>query len=97
MIIILSILIGFAIFRGFGSVKSIIRKEPHEDELSKKIMTKTQSISFQISLFLWLAIMYFSDKIEIESHSLIGAGIMGMAIVFSITWLAVKIIGIRNE
>jgi L-2-hydroxyglutarate oxidase LhgO len=40
--------------------------------------------------------MYISDKTEMEAHSLIGAGIMGMAIVFFLSWAALKIFGLRK-
>ena len=60
-------------------------------------MQKTSSLSFYISLYLWLAIMYFSDKIDFETHTVIGAGILGMAVVFVICWLVFNFRGIRNE
>jgi len=41
--------------------------------------------------------MYFSDRIELENHSLIGMGILGMAVVFAISWLVIYFGGINNE
>lgn len=94
-IIILVVL--FAVFVGYKRLTSAKRGEPPEDELSKKVMQKTSSISFYISLYLWLAIMYFSDRIDFETHTVIGAGILGMAVVFAICWLVFNFRGIRNE
>ncbi len=90
------VVVGFAVFIGINRIKSVIQKEPLEDELSKKIMTKASSISYYISIYLWLIIMYFSDKMTLESHSLIGAGILGMAIIFLLSWIGVKMFGVAN-
>jgi hypothetical protein len=46
---------------------------------------------------MWLFVMYISDKTSLPSDSLIGAGIMGMALVFLFCWLGVKFFGIKNE
>jgi peptidoglycan/LPS O-acetylase OafA/YrhL len=91
------ILVGFAVFIGIVRLRSYARKEPAEDELSRNIMTKASSLSFYISLYFWLVVMYYSDKTKLEAHSLIGAGIMGMAIIFLLCWLGVKLVGWKNE
>ncbi len=91
------IVVGFAIFLGVSRLRSKLRKEPAEDELSKRTKTKASSLSFYISIYMWLLIMYLSDKTELETHSLIGAGIMGMALVFFLCWMGVKYIGPRYE
>jgi hypothetical protein len=90
------IIVGFAVFIGIQRLKSHKRKEPVEDEFSKKVMIKTSSLSFYISIYLWLFIMYISDKVELESHSLIGVGILGMAIIFFICWIGIKVFGLRG-
>jgi peptidoglycan/LPS O-acetylase OafA/YrhL len=87
----------FAIFVGFKRLKNVRRGEPPEDELSKKVMKRTASLSYYISLYLWLAIMYFSDKTELETHTIIGAGILGMAAIFGICWVVFNFRGIRDE
>jgi peptidoglycan/LPS O-acetylase OafA/YrhL len=96
-VIIVLVLVGFALYTGAERIKSRIRKEPAEDELSKKIMTKATSLSYLISIYLWLFIMYFSDKTTLPAHSLIGAGILGMAVVFLFCWLGTKYFGIKND
>ena len=94
---VIILVIAFAVFVGYKKVISVQRGEPAEDELSKKVMQKTAAWSYYISLYLWLAIMYFSDRIELENHSLIGMGILGMAVVFAISWLVIYFGGINNE
>jgi len=94
---VIVILVGFALFFGFKRIGSSIRGEPAEDELSKKMLVKASSLSFYISIYLWLIVMYFSDKTKLATHTLIGAGIMGMAIVFALCWIVIYLRGIRNE
>ena len=94
---VILILVAFAIFIGFKRLGSAKRGEPPEDEMSKKVMQRTAALSFYISIYLWLAIMYFSDRIKLESHSLIGAGILGMAVVFAVCWLVIHFGGVKND
>lgn len=94
---VLILVVGFALFIGFKKMTSARRGEPVEDEMSKKVMRKTSSYSYYISLYLWLAIMYFSDKFNYETHVFIGAGILGMALVFTVCWLVFNFRGIKNE
>jgi len=94
---ILILVVGFALFIGFKKLSSARRGEPVEDELSKKVMRKTAAFSYYISLYLWLAIMYFSDRCNYEAHIIIGGGILGMALVFTVCWLMFNFRGVRNE
>jgi peptidoglycan/LPS O-acetylase OafA/YrhL len=94
---VIIIVVGFAVFIGYIKFTSAKRGEPAEDELSKKVMQKAASWSYYISLYLWLAIMYFSDRLKYETHTLIGAGILGMAVIFTVCWLVFNFRGIRNE
>lgn len=94
---IIILIVVFALFTGFKRLSSLRRGEPAEDELSKKVMRSTASLSYYISLYLWLVIMYFSDKVDLETHTVIGAGILGMAVVFGICWLVFNFRGVRNE
>jgi len=94
---VIVLVVVFALFFGYKRLSSSRKGEPPEDEMSKKVMQKTSSLSYYISLYLWLAIMYFSDKLNYETHSIIGAGILGMAVTFAICWLVINFRGIRNE
>ncbi len=94
--LILLIVIAFGIFIGIRRIRSIRSGQPAEDELSLKIMLKASSVSYFISIYLWLLIMYFSDKTEWETHTLIGAGILGMAVILVLSWIFFRIIGLKN-
>ena len=94
---VILLVVGFAVFIGYKRVTSAKRGEPAEDELSKKVMLKTSSLSYYISLYLWLVIMYFSDRLKLETHTIIGVGILGMAVIFTICWLVFNFRGVRNE
>jgi peptidoglycan/LPS O-acetylase OafA/YrhL len=94
---VLILIVSLAVLFGYRRYSSVRRGEPLEDELSKKIIQKTASLSYYISLYLWLALMYFSDKMNYETHTIIGAGMFGMALTFVICWLLFKFTGLRNE
>ena len=95
--VIILVVLGFAVFIGIKRFSSAKRGEPIEDELSKKILVKASSISFYVSIYLWLVIMYYSDKTPLENHTLIGLGILGMALIFAITWVVIHFRGLSNE
>ncbi len=60
---------------------------PAKDELSKDILRRGAATSYYLSLYMWLALMFFEDNIHLEQHSLIGAGILGMAIIYGLSWV----------
>jgi len=91
------LVVGFAIFVGISRIRGSLRNEPLDDELSKKLLQKASSLSYYISIYLWLVLMYFSDRIKLEAHSIMGLGILGMAITFFLSWLGLKIFGLKNE
>ncbi len=91
------IMVGFALFIGFSRVRSHLRREPSEDELSRVVMTKASSLAYYISIYLWLFIMYMSDRTTMATDTLIGAGILGMALVFFFSWLYMKAAWTKND
>jgi hypothetical protein len=93
---IVFILVGFAVTLGVSRLRSHLRHEPSEDELSRKVMTRTSSLAYYVSIYMWLFVMYISDKTTLAAHSLVGAGILGMAVIFFFCWLGVKIFGMKN-
>lgn len=97
MIGIIVLIVGFALFMAYTRIKSAKAGLKHEDELSKKIMQKTASISFYVSLYWWLFLGYYSDKIELESHTIIGIGIAGMAVLFAGFWFYFNYRGRFND
>lgn len=96
-IIVIGLLVIFAVILGINRFKSTREGLPPEDELSKKITQKAASISYYISLYLWLAIMYIGNDHNEDPERLFGSGIIGMAIVFALSWLYYKFIGLKNE
>lgn len=97
MLIALSLLIIFALFIGVRKIKSIKNNEPTEDEYSMNHKKLAASKSYMISLYLWLGILYLNSNSSIDSEILIGGGIIGMGILFAITWLFYYFRGTNNE
>jgi peptidoglycan/LPS O-acetylase OafA/YrhL len=93
---IILVVIGFGVYIGVSRLKSGKRGEPAEDEMSRKILQKASSTSFYISLYMWLGVMYFSDRTKLETHSQIGSGILGMAVIFCVCWIFYKIRGMKD-
>lgn len=91
------LVVGFAVFVAVNKIKSAKANLPTEDELSKKIMQKTASTSYYVSLYWWLFLMYFSDKLKLETHTQIGVGILGMAMLFASFWVYFNFKGKFNE
>lgn len=60
---------------------------PAEDEMSKQILQRGAATSYYVSIYMWLAFMFFEERIDLERSTLIGAGIMGMAIIFGLSWV----------
>ena len=94
---IITALVAFAIFFGIKRIKSERRKEPVEDEMSKKILQKTAALSFYISLYMWVFIIFIKDRIEMDTEEWIGTGVLGMAITFAVTWIFFYFKGIKNN
>lgn len=94
---VIGLLIIFALFIGIGRLKSEKRGEPAEDELSKRVLQKSAAVSYYISLYLWVAIIYIKDKVSMDTEQLIGTGILGMAVTFALSWLFINFRGIRHE
>jgi hypothetical protein len=94
---IVIILVVFAVFLGFRRIKSLKDGLPPEDELSKKIMKNAAARAYYFSLYWWILLMYLSSEGKIETESLIGLGILGMAVLLLIHYLIIKFTGLKNE
>ena len=94
---VLVIVVGFGLLVIFRRFISIRKGEPAEDEFSKQILQKSSSLSFYVSLYLWLIISYFNNKLMLEAEQIIGYGIIGMAIIFVGIWSFLKIKGLKND
>ena len=87
MLIILLVVVGFALVLAFSRLRSQKQNLPPEDELSKSIKRKGAATAYYISLYMWLAMMLFEEHIDLERSTFIGAGIMGMALIFALSWV----------
>jgi peptidoglycan/LPS O-acetylase OafA/YrhL len=94
--VIIFVLVAFALMIGIRRLKSERRGEPAEDELSKKIMQRAAATAYYVSLYWWLVLVYLSDNWQKETESLIGTGILGMAILFALCWVYYKIKGVKS-
>lgn len=94
--VLIIVLVSFALLFGIRRLRSERRGEPAEDELSKKIMKQAASTAYYISLYWWLVLVYLSDSWEKDTESLVGTGILGMAIIFALCWVYFKIKGVKS-
>lgn len=94
---VILVVVLFALFFGYKRLTSARRGEPVEDELTKKVMQRTAALSYYISLYFWVFLLFIKDRITFDQEQLLGAGILAMAIIFAIVWLALNFRGIRNE
>jgi len=81
------LLVGFALIIAFKRIKSVKAGLKPEDELSRKILQKTAAMSYYTSLYWLLILGYYSDKTELECHTLLGLGIIGMAVLYGGFWV----------
>lgn len=86
MMVILFIVAVFAIVIAFGRLKSVKQNLPAEDEMSKGIKRKAAATAYYVSIYMWLAMMIFEEHINLERRALIGGGILGMALIFALSW-----------
>ncbi len=94
--VIIGILVCFGLYVGYRRFTSEKRGQPAEDEFSKKILQKSAAISYYISLYLWLVIMYLTDRLKIETDIMFGWGIMGMAVIFAGSWVYFNLRGMKD-
>ena len=87
MILIPVVILAFAAIRLIRGISDARNQLPPEDELSRMILQRAGATAFQLSLFLWLVIGSIEDRIDLEGHTIIGAGILGMAILFALSWV----------
>ncbi len=94
---VILLIVGFALFVGFKRLRNVKRGEPVEDELSKKILQKTAAISYYVSLYIWVFLIFLKDRVKIDTEELLGFGILAMAVTFGISWLILNFKGLRND
>lgn len=93
---VILLIVAFALYILFTRVKSMNRGEPAEDELSVKILQKASSLSFYISLYIWVAMIIINDRVTMDTEVLLGTGILSMAVVWVVLVIFFKVRGLRN-
>jgi peptidoglycan/LPS O-acetylase OafA/YrhL len=94
---IIILVIAFAVYIGIKRYLSLRRGEPAEDEMSKSILQKTAAISYYISLYLWVFILFIKDRTNIDTEQLIGSGILGMAIIYASIAVFLNFKGMKGD
>jgi peptidoglycan/LPS O-acetylase OafA/YrhL len=89
--------VGFAAFILIRRIKSWKAGEPQEDELSKMVMLRTSSLSYYISLYFWVFLLWLKDRVAFDQEQLIGTGILGMAVIFALSWVYFHFRGVPND
>ena len=97
MIAVAVVILVYGVLVILKGIRDAKNKLPSRDELSRKILLRGAATSYYVSIYLWLAIMYLEERIKMERSSLIGAGILGMAIIFALSWLYHRFIGKAND
>lgn len=92
---IIILLVLFALYIVYERIAGIRRGQPAEDELSKSLLQKAAASSYYISLYLWVFMIYLKDRIEMDTELMLGSGILGMGIVFALSWLYFRFIRFR--
>lgn len=87
MIGIQVVVVGFGIILIVRRMRDVRNKVPAEDEMSRDVKRRGASTSYYVSLYMWLAIMIFEERFELERSSLIGGGILGMALIYALSWI----------
>ena len=94
-IIILFFILGITF--AYGRIKRKQKGFPEDDELSRMVTLKSAAVSYYLSLAIWLILIYIQSKINIDTKWILASGIMGMSIVFILTWTVINVKGIGNE
>ena len=95
---ILMIIIGlFGLYQGVSAAWSAWRGDPLKDELTRKIRIKASSISFYISIWCWIGLM-FAENNQVRFHSgILGTGVLIMVSVYIISSVVIRIRGLGDE
>ena len=94
---VILVVVGYAIYFGYKRLTSAKRGEPAEDELSKKVVQKAAALSYFISLYVWVFMIWLKDRVSLDTEEVLGSGILAMAVIFGISWVVVNFRGIRND
>ncbi len=68
---------------------------PEEDEMSTKIVNRAASISYFLSLILWLVIIFLNTT-TLNNGIIVGYGIIGMAVIFILNLVYFQFRGVND-
>ena len=94
--VLMLILVGLATIIGIYRLKKQRQGVPSEDEFSMMILNKASSAAFYLSLFMWSAMNYFYNKLELDKDLLVITGVLGMSVIFCICWVYYRVWGTRD-
>jgi uncharacterized membrane protein len=94
--VIIILLVAMGIYVAFSRLRRVNRGEPVEDEFSKKILQKASSISYYVSLYLWVAMIFVNSRTDMDTEVLLGTGILGMAVIWVVLVVFFKVRGLKN-
>ncbi len=95
--ILMSIIGLFGLYQGVSAGWSAWKGDPLKDELTRKIRIKASSISFYISIWVWIGLM-FAENNQVRFHSgILGTGLLIMICVYIISSVVIRIRGLRDE
>lgn len=90
-------LVAFGIYVALSRWKTRRRREPLEDEFTVNVMRKASSMSYFISLYIWVIILIMKDRVRLEMEVWIGTGILLMGACFVLIWLLLSGKGMRHD
>lgn len=91
-----AIIVLLSMYFAYNSFKSEKAGLPAEDELSKRIKEKAASKAFNLSIYMWTFAAMFIVDTGIRAELIIGLGIMGMGLIFLVTWFYLSKTGISD-
>ncbi len=95
-VIAIIVLAGFGLVIGVRRWKSLSRRQPPEDEMSARMTQKSAALSYYISLYMWLVIMYLTSEKKLDSEVSFGTGIICMGILFLLTRIYFHFFGLKH-
>ena len=98
-VIMLAVLIGLGILFAFRRSNDLKKGLPAEDELSKRNLNRAGSVTFFISLLIWLVLLYIEvhELLNLESRFLFSYGLIAVCFVFLLSWTIINYGGAGHE
>ena len=93
----IALAIGLSLFFVSAEVKSEKAGLPANDEFTKRIKEKAAATAFSISIFMWTFGAMFLVDSGVRADLVIGLGILGMGLIFLVSWFYYSRTGIEDE